>query len=159
GEARVLNFSRASALGIEGVLAGKRTAIFSPDGALVVLATVGGLAKVFDVKSGAELRVLAGHEGKEVLTLAIGPPGKKIVTAAEDGRVNLWDRSTWGSVALIGHDKAVTWAAFDDLGNKIVTCSRDGTARLWDASTGTLLRVFKHERYVASADFSPDSER
>ena len=138
GEARVLNFSRASTSVVDGVLAGRGTAAFSADSGEVVVATFVGVAKVFDVKSGAELRDLPGHSPR-----AHEPGNRSPGQEDRDG----WSRrhgQTLGpihldaSVALTGHEKAVTWAAFDRTGAKLVTSSQDATARVWDATTGSV---------------------
>jgi hypothetical protein len=61
----------------------------------------------------------------------------------------------WRSV--LGHDNAVTSAAFSPDGSRIVTASVDSTARIWDAATGREIAVLRgHDEEVWSAAFSPD---
>ena len=61
----------------------------------------------------------------------------------------------------LGHDDAVSSAAFSPDGTRIVTASYDKTARVWDAATGQPIGepLKGHESAVMSAAFSPDGKR
>ena len=62
---------------------------------------------------------------------------------------------------VLGHEAAVTSAAFSPDGKRIVTASEDKTARIWDAATGKPIGepLKGHEDAVMSAAFSPDGKR
>jgi len=89
-------------------------------------------------------RRLVGH-AVDVGAMAFSPDDRSILTAAGDGTLRIWDRST-GEVqrVLRGHDKVVDRAGFDASGQRIATRSQDGTQGLWDATTGARLARWKH---------------
>ena len=106
-----------------------------------------------------ELAVLEGH-GERVLSAAFNGDGVRLVTAAEDGTVRLWDANGQPLAVLQGHGGAVRRAAFSPDGARVVTASEDRTARIWDAASGRQLAVLQgHEGAVRSAAFSPDGAR
>jgi WD40 repeat protein len=47
-------------------------------------------ARLFDVQTGACVRLFAGHRGG-VQALAVAPDGRTLATAADDGGLMLWD--------------------------------------------------------------------
>jgi len=69
-------------------------AVFAPDGKHIVTADIAPTnnLKVWDIQSGAQLRVLGGHTG-DVLSLAFLNDGT-LVSGGMDQKVRLWDVST-----------------------------------------------------------------
>ncbi len=70
-------------------LGGFRRAVFSPDGNYLA-AVYGNAAEVFDVTTGARLGDLMRHQ-VEITTGAFSPNGNRLVTAAKDGTIQLWN--------------------------------------------------------------------
>jgi WD40 repeat protein len=132
-----------------------RSAAFSPDGRLVVTAG-GGTARIWDIASGVQVRVLPGRGN--INGAAFSPDGKLVVTASDDGTARIWNVASGKELrALRGHTDAVKSAAFSPDGKLVVTASADGTARIWNAETGTQVRPLQaHTRAVNTAAFSPD---
>ena len=62
---------------------------------------------------------------------------------------------------VLGHESAVSSAAFSPDGKRVVTASWDKTARIWDAITAKAIGypLRGHEGLVTSAAFSPDGQR
>jgi hypothetical protein len=128
--------------------AGEVTSVaFAPDGQ--VLASAGGAdvrhgggspgdntVKLWDVRTGQELRTLAGHTGP-VRSVAFGADGQLLASASEDQTVKLWDSRTGQELrTLRGHTKFVTSVAFSADGQVLASASDDKTVKLWDARTG-----------------------
>jgi WD40 repeat protein len=135
------------------------SAMFSPDGKMVVTACEDNTARLWDATNGREIRTLSGHRGT-VESAVFSPNGKSIVTASWDNTARLWDTATGRELrAFIGHSSIVKSAAFSPDGNKVVTASWDTTARLWDASSGKeMILIAGHQDFVSSAAFSPDGK-
>jgi WD40 repeat protein/tetratricopeptide (TPR) repeat protein len=103
--------------------------------------------------------------------------GQRLLIAADDGLVRIWELSRAGSRTLWhGGDEmpgggkwSDTWGAWVDQvafspdGRRVVTaCSNNlhRTARVWDASSGApVTPVLRHTRKVQAASFSPDGLR
>lgn len=63
-------------------------------------------------------------------------------------------------LAAMGHQGAVSGAAYSADGTRVLTWSRDGTARLWDARTGAaLVPPLKHNGWVLGAALSANGTR
>jgi len=135
------------------------SAMFSPDGKMVVTACEDNTARLWDAANGKEIRSLSGHRGT-VESAVFSPNGKSIVTASWDNTARLWDVATGRELrVLIGHTAIVQSAAFSPDGKMIVTASWDTTARLWTTSTGQeILLLTGHRDFVRSAAFSPDGK-
>ena len=73
------------------------SAVFSPDGARVVAASVDETARLWDAATGASLAVLRGHARSD---------GAWVVTASVDSTARLWDAATGASLAVL-HSAAV----------------------------------------------------
>ena len=134
------------------------TAVFSPDGALVL--TAGGGARVahlWNARSGSSAATLRGHR-EAVTSAAFSPSGQRVVTASRDHGARIWDTTSGREVAVLrGHRAPVRDAEFSRDGSLVVTASGDRTARVWRARTGRGLVVLRgHRRAVNSAAFSPD---
>lgn len=133
------------------------SAAFSKDGKAIVTAGWDRTARLWDAKSGQELRAFIGHTG-EISSADFSPDGKMVVTASSDMTARLWDVTTGRQLrTLSGHSDWVFSAAFSPDGRLVVTASGDMTARLWEVATGKELRVFRgHTSGVSGAAFSPD---
>lgn len=81
----------------------------------------------------APARVWSAHEGR-VTRVLLGPDARRLVSAGDDGRVNVHDllRPETAPVRLLGHRGATTALALADDGRRLVSGGNDGTARLWD---------------------------
>ena len=79
---------------------------------------------------------LTGHTDY-VITAAIDPSGRRVVTASKDSTVRLWDlRSRTELATFRGHTGQVNAAVFDPTkDNVVVSVGRDDTIRWWDVDT------------------------
>ena len=107
-----------------------------------------------------EVAVLKGDDD-QIMAMAFGANGTRIVSGALDGTGRLRDGRTGVEIAVLkGHSEAVDFVAFSQDGRRIVTASRDGTARIWDSKTGAPLVVLgPHGEFVDWAAFAADGTR
>jgi sterol desaturase/sphingolipid hydroxylase (fatty acid hydroxylase superfamily) len=90
----------------------------------------------------APCRSLIGHKGA-VLSVAMTPDGRRIVSGGADGTVRVWDRATGQeTTTLTGHVDAVRGVAIRADGERIISGGEDGTVRMWDVETAQIERIF-----------------
>jgi WD40 repeat protein/serine/threonine protein kinase len=104
-------------------------------------------------------RTLPGHLD-HVLSVALSPAGKRVVSTSQDRTVKVWDVLT-GQTTLTfqGHPSSVMSAAFSPDGHRIVSASTDGTVKAWDPDTGQEIWSHKEQRNVYAVAMSPDGKR
>ncbi len=93
--------------------------------------------------------------------LRVVPDGTRLVSAAEDKTLRIWDATTGKSVTTLqGHTDDVNRCAWSPDGARIVSASDDNTLRIWDAKTGkSVLTLQGHTSPVMGCAWSPDGAR
>jgi len=134
-----------------------RSAVWSPDGKLVLTASYDHTARIWEALTGRCVAELHGHTDP-LNRASFSPDGRLVVTASFDNTARLWETSTGRSLKeLRGHTGAILMASFSPDGKLLVTPSYDKTARVWDVSTGQTLAILQgHTGRLWSAAFSPD---
>jgi len=148
---------------LKGHSAAVRSAVFSPDGKLIVTAALDKTPRLWNAGNGQAIDALVGHT-QGVNSATFSPDGKRIVTASTDRTVRIWNVASFGRAALLkvifGHASEVNSAAFSPDSTLIVTASNDKTARVWDSASGEeRLVLHGHDKQVYSAAFSPDGRQ
>ena len=134
---------------------GTRGVAISPDGKQ--LASAGGdrTVKVWDVKTGENIRIFAGHDDV-VHSVDFSPDGSQVLSASSDESAVLWNLVGNERCTFRGHYRALNAAAFSSDGKRIVTASDDQTIRIVNASTHSSLVHKAHQGTVWVIDDSPD---
>lgn len=137
-----------------GVLRGHQGPVCSvaglPDGWRALSASDDKTIRLWDLKSGAEVRRFEGHEGA-VKSVAVLPDGRRAVSGADDGTMRLWDLETGAELRRLRHPKAGSGfevlpaevrsvAVLPDGRRALSGC--DDRMRLWDLELGAELRQF-----------------
>lgn len=116
-------------------------AALSPNGKLALTASRMGSAILWDVESGAMLRVLPVSDNANVNGLAFLPDGSA-VTAESNGTTTIWDVVTGEPVRRFSAAGWLLKMQISSDGRRIVTGYRDRNVRVWDVRTGKLIRHF-----------------
>jgi WD40 repeat protein len=134
------------------------SAVFSPDGAIILTGSLDHSARLWDSATGAPVGAAMVH-GDAVESATFAPDGNRILTASADKTARLWDSATGLPVGkVMEHGDGVNFASFSNDGKHIVTASTDRTARLWDASGVVSGQVLRHDWPVLSVTFSKDDD-
>jgi WD40 repeat protein len=97
-----------------------------------------------------------GHTGI-IRYVQFSPDGKKIISAADDKTVKVWDVLTGTLLLNIPESDR---AAFSPDGATFLTGSLTGITRLWNANTGAVIAELKEQkRNIIAMGYSPDGKR
>ncbi len=116
-----------------------RSAEFDQTGRVLLTVCVDGAARLWRVGTGQEPRILRQANGAAILAAGFIPetPGAgedpadvRVVTAAEDGTVDVWAGAT-RLAGLGSHMGPVTAIAFDPAGRHLATASADHELQVW----------------------------
>jgi serine/threonine protein kinase/DNA-binding beta-propeller fold protein YncE len=137
------------------------SAAFSPDGTL--LASAGytdGTVRLWDTATGRRLRTWTGHAGK-IHGLAFRPDGKAVASAAQDGKIRLWDPGADTVMREFTHTTMPSgewfgiFVAFTPDGGTLASGGFDNRVVLWDPDTGQARTTYETSDTVWSLAFSP----
>jgi hypothetical protein len=155
---------------------------FSADGTRVVAASLDRTVRVWEVKTGQEIRRFTGERAWQV---AVSGDGQRLALAAgeyhpplalemlvrlppvarrrvsDNNTIKLWNTKSGAEVgALRGHTDRVASIAFSPDGRRLLSGSFDGTMRLWDVASAEQLDCFqRHTGWVTCVAFCPDGHR
>ena len=126
-------------------------AVFSPDGKFIVTSNDDGMAKVYDVATGKELRTLNG-QCDYLIDAFYSPDGKYIITIGEDSAAILFDAYT-GNIKLKFDDvyNDIDEYKFIMNGKYIVFTTQDNTY-VYETFTGK--RIHKSQQAIFCEDGS-----
>jgi len=146
---------------LEGHSSSVLSVAFSPDGSRIASGSYDRTVKIWDAKSGKEIRTLEGHSSW-VNSVAFSPDGSRIASGSHDRTVKIWDAKSGKEIrTLEGHSGSVRSVAFSPDGSRIASGSHDRTVKIWDAKSGKeILTLEGHSRAVFRSHFKnlSDSE-
>jgi WD40 repeat protein len=106
--------------------------------------------RVWDAKSGKQLRELQGHTDG-VTSVSFSGDGSQIVSGSYDRSVRVWDAKSGKQLReLQGHTNFVTSVSFLRGGNSIVSGSADKSIRMWVNLNLDALWVLDHDGWILS---------
>lgn len=120
-----------------------RGVAFTPDGKAFVSTGWGDSVRLWDWKTGKQIRKFTGNEVFSTFAVAFSPDGKKMASVGKRGLVRLWDVKS--GKELIKTQKHTGWSfgiAFAPDGKTFATAGED-SIRLWDVATRIELRSFQ----------------
>lgn len=128
----------------------------TPDGRRIIAAVGDCLVKVWDLRTGQQVRTLEGHEDA-VNDVTVSRDGRSVISASNDRTVKVWDLQTGQEErSLVGHDGGVHAVAVTPDG-RILSGSTDQTVRVWNRRTGEVERTLTgHGGDVKALALTPD---
>jgi WD40 repeat protein len=114
------------------------SATFSPDAALVATGSFDKSVKLWDAKTGKELRAFAGATAHQnlVLNVAFAPNGESLATGSSDNSARVWDIPVNTPVKEFVHAVGVSAVAVSADGKLVAGACKDGSIKLWTAVDG-----------------------
>lgn len=133
---------------------------FSPDGTRLASAGFEHTVKLWDRRTGKEIRTFRGHTGR-VRAVAFDPRGERIVSGGYDLKVRVWDVGSGEQLATAHVRSGADFGlAFSPDGQRIAAGHGDAAAILFDASTGQeVMPLYLGNSGAARLAFGPNGKR
>ncbi|CBN79037.1 conserved unknown protein [Ectocarpus siliculosus] len=131
------------------------------DGALVATGDLGGVGRVWDLRSGKSVWTMEGHV-KRITCMDFSPCAYEVASGSDDHTVRVWDiRKQRCCYTLPAHSTLVADIRYSRTsGEVLVSASFDSTAKVWSTRDWSLLRTLSgHEGKVTGCDVSPDERK
>jgi WD40 repeat protein len=131
---------------------------FSSDSTLVASGGMDHTIKIWDSKTGVQVRTLAGH-ARNVNSIAFSPNGRLLVSGSDDipTPIRVWEVFTGNTLYLLPHPNQVKSVAINSTGTILATGDIRGALVLWDLKLGQRISAWAaHGGKVSGLAFSPD---
>jgi WD40 repeat protein len=113
----------------------------SPDGRWIA-ATMPGVTKVWEIRTGKSVQMLSGPENGLVRGLAFAPTGDRVASVVGTHTVMVWHPGSGERLLSFETEgKSLVSIAFSRDGERIVTAAASGLIEIWHAQTGERLRA------------------
>jgi len=148
---------------------GVSTCGFSPDGKIILSASLDGTINLWDSQSFHQIKsinVIYDMESElanfrtlqniQMSSSAFSPDGNTVLLACNDS-LRTFDVKTGGETSILtGHSAVVTSCGYSKGGKMIISSSCDSSIKLWDVQTGQNIKTIleKPEFYMLWAKFS-----
>lgn len=135
-------------------------AVFSPDGATLATAGRDNTIRLWDIKTGQEIRTFS-NSGRGLADMVFSPDGKWLATVdSKSPNLLLWDVVTGRELRrFTDSPSALTNLAVTQDGQRVAALGIDGTIKVWAVATGRVLLTLQYiavESLSYGLHFSPD---
>ena len=133
----------------------------SADGSFILSASEDKTLKLWDAKSGMEVKTFSGHS-KRITSCAISDDSSTIISASkEENKLKIWDIKTGRELKTFAlQNSLVSCCAISPDGSKIVSASYDHNLMIWDARSGRAIKTLTgHDGAVKNCVFTPDGSK
>ncbi len=133
----------------------------SPDGQYALTASSDKTIRLWDAKTGKEIRQFPGTV--RLSAAKFSPDGKLIVTSLRTEDLRLYDTETGNEVRRFAPNLAGTEVVFSPDGKTVASSNpideNDSAIRLWDVATGKLVQTLQgHAKSAIRVAYSPDGK-
>jgi WD40 repeat protein/serine/threonine protein kinase len=138
-------------------------AAISPDGERIASCSQDGYIKIWDARTGQELRSFLAHK-EHVRSVAFSPDGECLASGSWDGTVKVWNARTDQELLVLKGHAGVDSVTFSPDGRRLASAGNDGkkkgAIKMWDRATGQeLVSITDQPGGVICVVFSPDGRR
>jgi len=127
-----------------------------PDGK-ILLTSRDNSARIWDAKTGAELRRFTSSE--DVWGAALLPDGKSVLLSGGDKKITLWNSDSGQTQkTFTGHDSTVFRVAPFAGGKKFIAGSNNTKVLLWDLASATFTELKSASKTTYGVAISPDEK-
>lgn len=115
---------------------------YSPDGQLIVTASLDSTLKLWNAETREIVRTLRGHVGG-VNSFDFLPDGKRIASAGADGTIRIWEVESGRQIMQIDEVRSVDAVAVHP-DSEILASGAGESLKFWDVEDGKLVRSFDY---------------
>ncbi len=131
---------------------------FAPDGNRLLVGGFGGLIRVYNTGSWAEVGRHVHHE-KSTNHIAFAPDNETFAVSSSDRTISIWKGDAAPAI-LKGHRNTVMGLSWSSDGSRLASAATDTTIRIWDTGNPDSKPVTLKSPYRISAavEFLPDGQ-
>lgn len=142
-----------------GHISSVSSAVFTHDGSKVISGSNDGTIRVWNAKTGQELRSFNGFQPSGVSAIAINKDGTRIASGnLSDKPTRLWDLNTGNEIRKFEGSLGDKTLAFSPNGKLLATGGSKQLIIVRDVQNGQVYKTLKHNGTVSSVEFSHDGK-